>query len=161
MGANATVKYRYASAGGLYPVQLYLGVHKAAEQRGGIRLENGSYYYNPDRHALQLISQLDPSTSLLHLPINRPVFNKASFSLFLICDQDAIAPVYGGESLRFALIEAGMICQLLDDAAPTCGIGLCHVGGVDFEPYRPRFQLGPQHVLLHAYLGGAHKTDIQ
>jgi amino acid adenylation domain-containing protein len=160
MGANAAAKYRYASAGGLYPVQLYLGVHKAAEQRDGIRLENGSYYYNPDQHALQLISRLEPSTSLLHLPINRPVFNKASFSLFLICDQDAIAPVYGGESLRFALIEAGMICQLLDDAAPSCGIGLCHVGGVDFEPYRPQFQLGPQHVLLHAYLGGAHKEGV-
>jgi len=156
VGANATVKYRYASAGGLYPVQLYLGVHKTAERSGGIRIESGNYYYNPDRHALQLINPLEPSTSLLHLPINRPVFNKASFSLFLICDQDAIAPVYGGESLRFALLEAGMICQLLDDAAPNCGIGLCHVGGVDFEPYRSQFQLGPQHVLLHAYLGGAH-----
>jgi amino acid adenylation domain-containing protein/natural product biosynthesis luciferase-like monooxygenase protein len=158
VGTNAKVKYRYASAGALYPVQLYLGIHKAAEHRGGIGFKSGSYYYNPDRHALQLISPGEPSTSLLHLPINRPVFNKSSFSLFLICDQDAIAPVYGGESLRFALLEAGMICQLLDDAAPNCGIGLCHVGGVDFEPYRPQFQLGPQHVLLHAYLGGAHKA---
>ncbi|WKA26401.1 non-ribosomal peptide synthetase [Bradyrhizobium roseum] len=161
VGTNGTVKYRYASAGGLYPVQLYLGIHKAGEQRGRVRLGSGSYYYNPDRHALQLISELEPSTSLMHLPINRPVFNKASFSLFLIGDQGAIAPVYGGEGLRFALIEAGMICQLLDDAAGSCGIGLCHVGGVDFEPYRQQFQLGPQHVLLHAYLGGAHKAESQ
>ena len=108
-----------------------------------------------------LISATEPSAARLHLPINRPVFNKASFSLFLICDQDAIAPVYGGESLRFALLEAGMMCQLLDDAAPGCGVGLCHVGGVDFDPYRPAFGLGPQHVLLHAYLGGAHKVGIQ
>ena len=155
MNADAKMKYRYASAGGLYPVQLYLGIHRTAEQTGRLRIESGSYYYNPDRHALELTGTLEPSTSRLHLPINRPVFNKALFSLFLVCDQGAIAPVYGGESLRFALLEAGMICQLLDDAAATCGIGLCHVGGVDFEPYRSPFQLGPQHVLLHAYLGGA------
>ena len=159
--ANSTVKYRYASAGGLYPVQLYLGVHGTDRRKGGLGLESGSYYYNPDRHALELISATEPSAARLHLPINRPVFNKASFSLFLICDQDAIAPVYGGESLRFALLEAGMMCQLLDDAAPGCGVGLCHVGGVDFDPYRPAFGLGPQHVLLHAYLGGAHKVGVQ
>jgi len=155
------VKYRYASAGGLYPVQLYLCVHGTNDRKGGLGLESGSYYYNPDRHALELISATEPSAARLHLPINRPVFNKASFSLFLVCDQDAIAPVYGGESLRFALLEAGMMCQLLDDAASGCGIGLCHVGGVDFDPYRAPFRLGPQHVLLHAYLGGAHKVGIQ
>jgi len=133
-------------------VQVYLALHGRAGE-----IENGSYYYNPERHALDLISRSELSSSLLHLAINRPVFNKASFSLFLVCEQNAIAPVYGGESLRFALLEAGMICQLLDDAAPGCGVGLCHVGGLDFEPYRPQFRLGPQHVLLHAYLGGAHK----
>ncbi|WP_316168801.1 MULTISPECIES: non-ribosomal peptide synthetase [unclassified Bradyrhizobium] len=156
-GTADKVKYRYASAGGLYPVQLYVAVHRLTEARGVEGIANGSYYYNPDRHALELISPDEPSASELHLPINRPVFKRASFSLFLICDQDAIAPVYGGESLRFAFLEAGMMCQLLDDAAPDCGIGLAHLGGVDFAPYRPQFQLGPQHVLLHAYLGGAHK----
>ncbi|WP_257168030.1 non-ribosomal peptide synthetase [Bradyrhizobium sp. SRS-191] len=156
-GATDKIKYRYASAGGLYPVQLYLAIHRMTEAGGVEGIASGSYYYNPDRHALELISPDEPSASGLHLPINRPVFKRASFSLFLICDQDAIAPVYGGESLRFAFLEAGMMCQLLDDAAPDCGIGLAHLGGVDFDAYRSQFQLGPQHVLLHAYLGGAHK----
>jgi amino acid adenylation domain-containing protein/natural product biosynthesis luciferase-like monooxygenase protein len=161
LSSAAGPKYRYASAGGLYPVQLYLAVHGRAATGSHGQIENGSYYYNPQRHALDLISRSELSSSLLHLPINRPVFNKASFSLFLVCEQNAIAPVYGGESLRFALLEAGMICQLLDDAAPGCGVGLCHVGGLDFEPYRPQFRLGPQHVLLHAYLGGAHKQGVR
>ncbi|MGC2777761.1 MAG: amino acid adenylation domain-containing protein [Bradyrhizobium sp.] len=152
------VKYRYASAGGLYPVQIYLAIHRTTEDAGVDGIRSGSYYYNPDCHLLETISPDEPSASALHLPINRPVFKRASFSLFLICDQDAVAPVYGGESLRFAFLEAGMMCQLLDDAAPSCGIGLAHLGGVDFEPYRLQFQLGPQHVLLHAYLGGAHKN---
>ena len=61
--------------------------------------------------------------------------------------------------MRFALIEAGMMSQLLDLAAGPAGIGLCHTGGVDFEPHRHKFLLGESQVLLHAYLGGKRSND--
>ena len=48
-----------------------------------------------------------------------------------------------------------MICQLLETEAAACGVGLCQMGGLDFEPVRALFQLGPNHELLHSLVGGA------
>jgi SagB-type dehydrogenase family enzyme len=151
--AGPAFKYRYASAGGLYPIQIYLATHDRHE--GRVSMAPGIYYYNPLEHSLDLLCQGDALRASMHLPINQPVFYEAAFSLFIISEQQAIAPIYGSEGLRFALLEAGMVAQLLDEAAPRCGLGLCHIGGIDFEPYRHLFRLNGTHILLHGFLGGA------
>jgi natural product biosynthesis luciferase-like monooxygenase protein/amino acid adenylation domain-containing protein len=151
-------KYRYASAGGLYPVQIYLAVHD--NQPGVSSLAQGTYYYDPTEHALRLLARNAKLDIRMHTMINRPVFNESVFSLFLVSEQEAILPMYGGEGLRFALLEAGMMSQLLDEAAPRCGLGLCHIGGVDFEPYRELFRLRKSHVLLHSFLGGPREGGV-
>jgi len=147
-------KYRYASAGGLYPVQVYLYVHDRPQPDRVEGLSGGTYYYDPASHSLVTLAigvQLDVSA---HAMINRPVFNMAAFSIFLIAEMGTIAPTYGSESMRFACIEAGMMAQLLDQAAERCGIGLCHIGNVNILTHREKFQLKDSHILLHAYLGG-------
>ena len=53
-----------------------------------------------------------------------------------------------------------MMAQLLDERAALCGLALCHVGGVDFEPYRELLRLKGSQVLLHSYLGGGLKDDF-
>jgi SagB-type dehydrogenase family enzyme len=147
-------KYRYASAGGLYPVQVYMCIHDRPQPHRVEGLSCGTYYYDPTSHSLiPLVVGVQPDASI-HTMINRPVFNAAAFSIFMIAEMRAIAPTYGSESMRFACIEAGMMAQLLDQAAGECGIGLCHAGGVDIQAYRDKFQLEDSHVLLHSYLGG-------
>jgi SagB-type dehydrogenase family enzyme len=147
-------KYRYASAGGLYPVQVYVWIHKR------MPLAQGTYYYDPSVHALRGIEPGAQLPAEAHEIINRPVFPQAAFSLFLVCEQNAIVPIYGDESARFSLLEAGMMSQLLDQSAISCGIGLCHIGVIDFDLCFPSLHLNSSHTLLHVYLGGKiHSSD--
>jgi hypothetical protein len=96
----------------------------------------------------------------LHDPfINAPIFDQACFSLFLIADLAAIAPLYGELALNFCLLEAGSMSHLLMTAAPVEGIGLCPIGTLDFGRIRPLFALEERHVLVHSLLGGRVARD--
>jgi amino acid adenylation domain-containing protein/thioester reductase-like protein len=147
---NGKPKYLYASGGGLYPVQTYLHV-KAGRVEG---ISAGIYYYHPREHRLvELLADAHLDRNI-HWPANRPIFDGAAFSIFLIAQLSAIAPMYGEESLRFATIEAGLISQLLETSAPAYHIGLCQIGSLDFKRIRSLFALEESHVLVHSLLGG-------
>ncbi len=149
---------RYASAGGLYPVQIYL--HIRADSFGDVA--PGIYYYHPVEHALISVTlgvELDPA---IHDPlVNRPFAPHAAITFFLVMRAQAIQPIYGEHSIRFAAIEAGLISQLLDDAARVCGIGLCHIGSLDFDSIRSFFDLENGDELVHCLVGGALPTETR
>ncbi|HLO48284.1 MAG TPA: amino acid adenylation domain-containing protein, partial [Kamptonema sp.] len=111
-------KYRYASAGGLYPVQVYLYV-KPNRVEG---LESGFYYYNPTYHRLVFLSAGSDINSRIYQK-NQLIFEEAAFSLFLIGQLSAIAPMYGEVTRDFCMLEAGYISQLLMETAPKYEIG--------------------------------------
>jgi amino acid adenylation domain-containing protein len=142
-------KYRYASAGSLYPVQTYLYV-KPNRVEG---LETGIYYYHPAEHRLVLLSanfEIDGSV----YGVNQPIFEQSAFSLFLIGQLHAIIPLYGEKARDFCLLEAGYISQLLMETAPEQEIGLCPVGALEFDLLRDSFVLEPSQILLHSLVGG-------
>jgi amino acid adenylation domain-containing protein len=140
-------KYRYASAGSLYPVQTYLYIKP--DRVAGL---SGFYYYQPANHQLIPLESA-PIDSTIY-GSNQAIFEQAGFALFLIADLDAIAPIYGDSAQDFCLLEAGYMSQLLMETAPDFQIGLCPVGKLDFAPIQPYFQLGAHHLLLHSLLGG-------
>nr|QEO74425.1 hypothetical protein [uncultured bacterium] len=122
-------------------------------------LPGGAYYYNPVEHKLALISPGAEIPPEVHSPfVNRPVFEGAALSLFLVAQLGAIVPLYGERSLHYAAIEAGLMTQLLETAAPACGLGLCQIGEMDFERVRGLFALEPGHVLVHSLVGGSVDT---
>lgn len=150
-------KYRYPSAGGLYPVQVYLYVKANRVER----LPSGIYYYHPVQHHLvALATGIELKRTIYDPLINRPIFDKAAFSLFLIAQLNAIAPLYGEVSRDFCLLEAGYMGQLLMEAAPACRVGLCPVGNMDFEQIRALFALDEGHILVHSFLGGRVDIDV-
>lgn len=143
-------KYRYASGGGLYPVQTY--VYVKPDRVEGV--PGGMYYHDPKEHRLLMLSpgaQFDDSTQVAH---NRAVFNNSAFILFLIGQLKAVQPMYGDIARDFCLLEAGYMGQLLMTVAPRHQIGLCPVGGMEFESIRPFFQLDDSHILVHLLFGG-------
>lgn len=144
-------KYRYASPGGLYPTQVYLHVKPGRVEDLG----PGIYYYHPkEHHLLRVTSDVDIPRSI-HVPyINAPIYDEAAFSIFFIADLDAIGPSYGERSMHFVKLEAGIMSHQLDLMAPSLGIGLCHIGSIDFEAIRPHFDLKDSHVLVHSMVGG-------
>src|ERR1700720_210388 len=72
-------KYRYPSAGTLYPVQAYIVL-----RRGIGALAQGSYYYDPEAHALVVLSAATPPA---------PDGTEPSILLFLVAQTTAIAPI--------------------------------------------------------------------
>jgi amino acid adenylation domain-containing protein len=144
-------KYRYGSAGSLYPIQCYLYV-KPHRITG---LEGGLYYYHPLEHRLILLTAEVVIDQTQHGGVNQMIFAESAFSLFLISQMSAIEPMYGQMSRDFCLLEAGYMSQLLMDEAHHHDIGLCPIGGMQFEPIRHCFELSDDQEMLHSFLGGA------
>jgi amino acid adenylation domain-containing protein len=143
-------KYRYPSAGGLYPVQVYVHV-KDGRVEG---LQPGLYYHHPDRHQLSLLATGTLLDAEAHDPVNRPAFISSAFSILLVGRRAAVEPLYGDLARDFCLLEAGYLSQLLADGAGEVGLGACPIGGMAFEPVRAALQLAPDDWFLHALLVG-------
>ena len=148
-------KYRYGSAGSLYPVQTYLYI-KPGRVEG---LSEGVYYYHPRDHRLVMVSSGGGIDRTVHFPTNLSVFDESGFSLFLIGKLSAIVPMYGSLAEGFCALEAGYMSQLLMSTSPGRGIGLCPIGGLDFERIRGLFDLDEDHVYLHSLVGGKIAVD--
>jgi pyochelin synthetase len=149
-------KYLYGSAGALYPNQVY--IHSKPGRVEGVPA--GTYYYHPAEHRLVPLAAGVELDRDLHVPfVNQPVFDQAAFSLFIVAELGAIAPEYGDWSMHFATIEAGLMTQLLETAAGSCGIGLCQIGSIEFDRIRDLFQLGATHRLIHSLVGGSAQSE--
>jgi amino acid adenylation domain-containing protein len=149
-------KYRYASAGNLYPVQVYLYLKASAVSGIGA----GYYYYHPREHRLVRLSDAPALEARRFGADNAAIFESAAFALFLVAQMEAIEPIYGDVSARFAALEAGLVAQLLEMTAGASGVALCQIGGVDFAGLDGRFALDPSHVLMHVIVGGPRQHDI-
>lgn len=147
---DGKLKYAYGSAGSSYSVQTYLYVKPARIDR----LAPGTWYYHPVEHALFSIRADAQLGSSVHYFENRSIFESSAFSIFFIGRMDAIAPLYGDKSRDFALIEAGLMTQVLELAATAAGIGLCQIGDLQFARVRDSFSLAPNDLLLHSLIGG-------
>jgi SagB-type dehydrogenase family enzyme len=149
--ADHITRYRYASAGGLYPVQVYLHV-----KRGRVSgLLGGDYYYHPEQHRLFEVNRGAGLDRDVYGDRNRPIYDQAAFCVFLVCPLDTIEASYGEWAYDLAMYEAGSIGQLLRDAAPPLGIGVCSIGTLDFARVRTRFGVDERHLLLHSFVCGA------
>jgi amino acid adenylation domain-containing protein len=117
-------KRHYPSAGGLYPVQVYLSA------RAVDGLAPGSYYYQPTTHSLVPTS-------------DRLVDGPGAATVCLVADTAAINPMYGRNSDEFSRIEAGYLAHLLERGGALEPVEVTGAG--------PSFRLGDTHRLLTAY----------
>jgi yersiniabactin nonribosomal peptide synthetase len=153
-GDSLFAKRRYASAGDLYAVQVY--VHVKAGRVAGLR--GGAYYYfDPMEHQLVQLSEGDADPEM-HLAPNRSIFDDAAFSIHLVGEMQAIEQLYGPLARDFCLLEAGAMSQLLMTVAAETGLGLCPVGAVNFEYLHDPLALNGSQVHLHTLLGGCIET---
>jgi aryl carrier-like protein len=95
----------------------------------------------------------------VHAPVNQAVFDGSAFSIFLIGQLKAIAPMYGPLARDFCLLEAGYMSQLLMTTAPFAQLGLCPIGALDFEKLRTSMALEESQIFLHCLVGGAITED--
>ncbi|WP_162926094.1 non-ribosomal peptide synthetase [Chryseobacterium aurantiacum] len=148
MDQNA--RFNYASSGGIYPVQIYITVFKDKVEN----IREGYYYFDPYSQELVLISD-ENVISPTQLNFNHDWLDQGAFAVHLIADMEAVYPIYNKESLRFSMLEAGFISQLLEADGARYNIGACQLGGYDFEKIRANLNLSVQHFYLNTLIAGA------
>ena len=143
-------RFNYASSGGIYPVQIYVTVFKDKVEH----VQEGYYYFDPYNRELVLISK-ENIISPTQLNFNHDWLDQGAFAVHLVADMEAVYPIYNKESLRFCMLEAGLISQLLEADGVHYHVGSCQLGGYDFEQIRANLRLSVQHFYLHTLIAGA------
>ncbi|MCF6766504.1 amino acid adenylation domain-containing protein [Thiotrichales bacterium 19S3-7] len=109
-------KYRYPSAGGLYPIRTYVYIPK----KYGESL-SGHYYYHPEKHSLILLKECD---------------TQQSNDLYFIFNyyKPAMEKYYFDRSKAYAELEVGYITHLLSKKIPIAKVNQKEVfNGFDEE----------------------------
>ncbi|HHU52055.1 MAG TPA: AMP-binding protein [Firmicutes bacterium] len=143
------IRYYYACAGGLYPIDIFVYV-KENRVEG---LEEGLYYYNPRENALYLVNN-DVITDQAHYFTNKAIYNSSAFSLFFIYNAEVTMPKYGADGYFYACIDTGIMVSTLTHVAEALNIGLCSIGDMMFDQIREKFNLAEEQVWIHTVEGG-------
>jgi SagB-type dehydrogenase family enzyme len=136
--------YYYASAGGLYPIDVFVHVKKGRVDGVGA----GVYYYNPLENSLQFVSEAEDFTDASYQP-NKVLARSSAFSLFFFYSASATMPKYGGSGYYYACLEVGLMVATLTAIAETAGIAVCSIGDLNFRRIEHCFKLETGQVYLH------------
>lgn len=138
------IRYYYASAGGLYPIDIYLYVKPERVEK----VEAGLYYYSPIDNSLSLITEKE-LTDEMHYYSNKEIFQSSAVSVFFLYNAQANIPKYGGNGYLYACLDTGIMVSALTMEAENLGIGLCSIGDMNFRKVEKNFQLTKDQILLH------------
>lgn len=111
------------SGGALYPVEIYVIVHTVEGVTAGV------HHYRVDNHSLELLRPGSWAALLGELTSDPSTFSGASVTFVLTAVFERSHFKYGQRAYRFALLEAGHVCQNLLLNATSIGLGSVPVGG--------------------------------
>ncbi|MEZ2371785.1 SagB family peptide dehydrogenase [Arthrobacter sp. RCC_34] len=112
------------SAGGLYPIDLYLAVTAVDGVSPGI------HALDPHEATLHRIPvPVDPREFLRDCLVFQNLAEASAFQVFFVGNFLRQRIKYGQRAYRFTLIEAGHLAQAMMMCAEEAGIGSCAVGG--------------------------------
>lgn len=118
------------SAGGLYPLTLYVVVPRDMSD-----IRAGYYKYVPAENNL-LLAKDDPDMEMIKFCFNNEDMVENTIQIIITADVDSVAYKYGNRAYRFCLIETGHVAQNITIAATEMYLGTCEMGGVLDEPIR-------------------------
>ncbi len=116
------------SAGGLYPLELYVAVRKD----GVKELEPGIYHYKPHEHELELIISGDFSEQLMAACVDQEWVRDAAINIIFTAVAERTKRRYGERGWQYILQESGHAAQNIYLQAETLGLG-CVVIGAFYE----------------------------
>lgn len=112
------------SAGGLYPLELYIVALRVAD------LEPAIYHYNAFCHLLERVREgAMPPHLLSELFMNQPYVAESAFVLVITAVFDRSLWKYEDRGYRYLLFEAGHLAQNCNLAATAVGLGTVNLGG--------------------------------
>ena len=144
-------KFRWPSAGALYPVQSYVWIRDGAVDG----MSGGTYFVDPARSALVPVTLGCRIARELYGEPNRPLADRCAFTVYLVSCPEAMAPVYGDLTGRFELVEAGAMMQVLVERAAEAGVAATPIGDVYFPALAPLLGLGADRRVLMTLMFGS------
>jgi len=111
------------SAGGLYPLELYV----ICSDITGLR--DGAYHYAPLEHTLEPLRDGVPPEMLTTFLLAEPFVRNANAIVFLTAVFDRTLHKYGPRGYRYILLEAGHVAQNLCLLAMERSLGSLCLGG--------------------------------
>lgn len=143
-----------ASAGALYPLELYL---HAADV---VSLNEGLYHYSPKGNCLQYLKPLRQG-HVCDATLYPDLVSRASLTVFVTALFERSTWKYGARGYRYALLEAGAVAHAMSLAATALGLGSLNVGGFVDSEVDDLLELdGVSHSTLHLLcFGGPPERD--
>lgn len=136
-------KYYYPSAGGLYPIDIYLYIKSGRVEN----IDGGLYYYSPQNNEIMYISdeKIEKNT---HYYQNQEIFTGSAFSMFFVYNAHASMPKYGGMAYFYGIIETGIISELLSITSEQIGLGSCIIGEMDYRNVIPLLKINDNEIYI-------------
>jgi len=142
---NDSTTYYYASAGGLYPIDVFVYVKANRVEN----IDQGIYYYSPVYNSLSVVNDKAIITNDAHYLNNKPIFDSSAFSIFLVYNARANMPKYGGMGYYYACIDCGVMIGTFTQVAEFSNMGICSIGDMDYRMIEKYFNLNENQVFLH------------
>jgi len=113
------------SAGGLYPIELYVVPNRVEGIGCGI------YHYVPQGHKLVLFKEGNFSDAVYRAGLSQNALKDAAAVIVFSAVRERTAKKYGDTSDRFIAIEAGHISENILLESVSLGLGAVPIGGFD------------------------------
>jgi SagB-type dehydrogenase family enzyme len=113
----------FPSAGGLYPIEVYVATLDCAS------VERGIHHYDPVKHALATVAPCPASDDLARLILADNLWKGAAAALIFTGVFERAQAKYGERGYRFVLLEAGHAAQNVLLVAQSMGLAGAPIGG--------------------------------
>lgn len=113
------------SAGGLYPLEIYLAVGRVTG------LETGVYRYEPEAHKLVNVLSIDRRSELAAAAVGQMWISDAAAIIVISAVYERTTSKYGERGIRYVHMEAGHSAQNVCLQAVALGIATTTVGAFD------------------------------
>jgi len=127
------------SAGGLYPLEIYIQVRKVEG------LKEGVYHYNPKNHSLSLIKHGNFSDQLSQAGLNQEWIRDGSLNIIITADFSRTTRKYGERGIRYVYLEAGHCAQNIYLQITSLKLGCVTVGAFSNEEVKDVLSLPKNH----------------
>jgi SagB-type dehydrogenase family enzyme len=127
------------SAGALYPIEVYLAVHRVES------LKPGLYHYAVRNHTLELLRADDLQGEIVRHGLMQEFLGQANLVLVFTAIFQRLRWKYQERTYRYALLEAGHLGQNVYLAATSMGMGACAVGAFLDDGLNAMLEVDGQH----------------
>jgi SagB-type dehydrogenase family enzyme len=118
------------SAGGLYPLEVYLITGQA------VSLGQGIYRYKPEGHTLVLLKEADVREDLSEAALGQTAVKQASVNIVISAIYERTTQKYGDRGIRYAHMEVGHAAQNICLQAAALNLGAVTIGAFDDDKAR-------------------------